>query len=181
MTCLLSFDVEDWFHAHNLRPAVSKADWEHCESRVVANTRKILSLLNKHDTYATFFVLGWVARRHPGLVEEIAGAGHEVASHGCNHRLLYSQSREEVREDLERSVEILRSIVDMPVRGTEPRAFPLPTRRSIYSGTWVFGTIPVRSPSRLTTGTARLIRLRLKHQGPLRPLRTDSWRPGFHR
>ncbi len=125
MTCLLSFDVEDWFHAHNLRPAVSKADWEYCESRVVANTRKILSLLNKHDTYATFFVLGWVARRHPGLVEEIAGAGHEVASHGCNHRLLYSQSREEVREDLERSVEILRSIVDVPVQGYRAPSFSI--------------------------------------------------------
>lgn len=125
MTCLLSFDIEDWFHAHNLRPAVSRAEWEKCESRAVANTQKILSLLDKHDTDATFFILGWVAERHPELVEEIAERGHEIASHGYNHRLLYRQSREEIRADLERSVEVLRSIVDVPVQGYRAPSFSI--------------------------------------------------------
>jgi polysaccharide deacetylase family protein (PEP-CTERM system associated) len=125
MTCLLSFDVEDWFHAHNLRPAVSRAEWERCESRVVENTQKILSLLDKHDTKATFFILGWVAERHPELVEEIAQGEHEIASHGYNHRLLYRQSQEEIRADLERSVELLRSIVDVPVRGYRAPSFSI--------------------------------------------------------
>lgn len=125
MTCLLSFDVEDWFHAHNLRPAVSRAEWERCESRVVENTRRILTLLDKHDTTATFFVLGWIAERHPHLVEEIAEGGHEIASHGYNHELLYEQSREDVRADLRRSVDILRSIVDTPVLGYRAPSFSI--------------------------------------------------------
>jgi polysaccharide deacetylase family protein (PEP-CTERM system associated) len=125
MTCLLSFDIEDWFHAHNLRPAVSRAEWESCEARVVSNTRKILRLLDKHDTNATFFVLGWVAKRHPHLVEEIAEDGHEIASHGCNHELLYEQSREDIQSDLRRSVDILRSIVDTPVLGYRAPSFSI--------------------------------------------------------
>ncbi|MCS3749303.1 polysaccharide deacetylase family protein (PEP-CTERM system associated) [Salinibacter ruber] len=125
MTCLLSFDIEDWFHAHNLLPAVSRSEWESCEARVVENTRRILDLLEKHDTRATFFVLGWIAERHPHLVEEIAEGGHEVASHGCNHELLYEQSREDVRADLHRSVEILRSIVDTPVLGYRAPSFSI--------------------------------------------------------
>lgn len=125
MTCLLSFDIEDWFHAHNLRPAVSRSEWESCDARVVENTRRILDLLEKHDTRATFFVLGWIAERHPHLVEEIAEGGHEIASHGCNHELLYEQSREDVRTDLRRSVEILQSIVDAPVRGYRAPSFSI--------------------------------------------------------
>jgi polysaccharide deacetylase family protein (PEP-CTERM system associated) len=125
MTCLLSFDVEDWFHAHNLRPAVSRAEWESCEARVVENTKRILGLLDKHDTAATFFVLGWVAERHPHLVEEIAEGGHEVASHGYNHELLYDQSREDVQSDLSRSVDILRSIIDIPVLGYRAPSFSI--------------------------------------------------------
>jgi polysaccharide deacetylase family protein (PEP-CTERM system associated) len=125
MSYLLSFDVEDWFHAHNLRPAVSRAEWESCEARVVENTRRILALLDKHDTTATFFVLGWVAQRHPHLVEEIAEGGHEIASHGCNHELLYEQSREDIRRDLSRSVDILRSIVDAPVLGYRAPSFSI--------------------------------------------------------
>ncbi|MCS4039950.1 XrtA system polysaccharide deacetylase [Salinibacter ruber] len=125
MTFLLSFDIEDWFHAHNLRPAVSRGEWESCEARVVDNTRRILDLLEKHDTTATFFVLGWVAERHPHLVEEIAEGGHEIASHGCNHELLYEQSRENVRADLHRSVEILQSIADTAVLGYRAPSFSI--------------------------------------------------------
>jgi len=125
MTCLLSFDIEDWFHAHNMRPVVSRADWDSCESRVVANTQKILSLLDKHNVTATFFVLGWIAERHPVLVKKIAQEGHEIASHGYDHRLLYSQSREEIRIDIKRSVEILKSIVDVPTLGYRAPSFSI--------------------------------------------------------
>lgn len=125
MTCLLSFDIEDWFHAHNLRPAVARSEWDTCEERVVENTRQILALLEKHDTTATFFVLGWVAERQPRLVEEIAAAGHEVASHGYNHKLLYRQFQDEVRADLKRSVDVLRSIVDVPVLGYRAPSFSI--------------------------------------------------------
>jgi polysaccharide deacetylase family protein (PEP-CTERM system associated) len=125
MTCLLSFDVEDWFHAHNLRPAVDREDWDECEARVVPNTRRILSLLDKHGVKATFFVLAWVAERHPSLIQKIDDQGHEIASHGYNHRLLYQQTPREIRDDLERSIEVLGSIVDQPVQGYRAPSFSI--------------------------------------------------------
>lgn len=125
MTCLLSFDIEDWFHAHNLRPAVDREDWEECESRVGPNTRRILELLDDHGVRATFFVLGWVAERHPGLIQDIEDQGHEIASHGYNHQLLYQQTQEEICSDLKRSIEILKSIIDQSIRGYRAPSFSI--------------------------------------------------------
>ncbi|WP_209019576.1 XrtA system polysaccharide deacetylase [Halorussus marinus] len=122
---LLSFDVEDWFHAHNLRPAVSRDEWEECESRVEQNTRQILDLLDDHDTKATFFVLGWVAERAPDLVREIDARGHEVASHGYNHELLTEQSTEEVRKDIHQSLDVLEELIDQRIRGYRAPSFSI--------------------------------------------------------
>lgn len=125
---MLSFDVEDWFHAHNLRPAVDRSDWEDCEPRVGRNTRAILELLDDHGTRATFFVLGWVAERFPGLVEEIDDRGHEVASHGYGHELLYELTDEQRREDLQRSLDILEPLVDGEIRGYRAPSFSITDR-----------------------------------------------------
>lgn len=125
MSYLLSFDVEDWFHAHNLRPAIGRGEWRDCEHRVVANTRVILDLLEAHDTKATFFVLGWVAEQHPELVRAIDDRGHEVASHGYNHELLYEQTEREVREDIERSLEILSDMTHERIRGYRAPSFSI--------------------------------------------------------
>lgn len=125
MTHLLSFDVEDWFHAHNMAPAIDRSEWEECESRVKDATYRILDILGRYDTKATFFVLGWVAERHPELVREIDGRGHEVASHGYNHRILYEQTPEEVRADLERSLEILEPLTEEPIRGYRAPSFSI--------------------------------------------------------
>lgn len=113
----LTIDVEEHFQVHNLESAVSRSDWDDHESRVEANVGRILDLLDRHRTKATFFVLGWVAERHPCLVASIASRGHEVASHGYEHRLVYSQTREEFEADLKRSIAILEdglSRVDTP-------------------------------------------------------------------
>ncbi|HXI26878.1 MAG TPA: XrtA system polysaccharide deacetylase [Vicinamibacterales bacterium] len=115
--CLLSVDVEDWFHVENLRPKVTRASWETRERRVVANTRRILDLLAEHDVHATFFVLGWVADREPALVREIAARGHEVASHGYGHELIYAQSADDFKEDIRRARGTLESLTGRPVLG----------------------------------------------------------------
>lgn len=122
---LLSFDIEDWFHAHNLRQVVSRDEWDECEFRVARNTRTILDLLDDHDAKATFFVLGWVAERAPDLVREIDERGHEIASHGYNHELLYEQSPDEVRADLERSLDVLEGLTDQPIRGYRAPSFSI--------------------------------------------------------
>ena len=104
----LTIDVEEYFQAHAYAKVIDPADWERIPGRVIANVRRLLALLAAHSTRATFFVLGWVADRHPELVREIAAAGHEVGSHGYAHRLLHRQSPDEFAADLARSLAVLR-------------------------------------------------------------------------
>jgi len=116
-TICLSFDVEDWFQVENLREKFPPQTWNKCELRVESNTRKILDLLDKYDVKATFFVLGWIAERKPGLVKEIHSRGHEIASHGYGHIINYELNREEIYEDIKKSKELLESITDDKVVG----------------------------------------------------------------
>jgi polysaccharide deacetylase family protein (PEP-CTERM system associated) len=104
----LSIDVEEYFQAHAYEKVIDRGAWERMPSRVVVNTRRLLGLLAEHGAHATFFVLGWVADRHPGLVREIAAAGHEVGSHGYGHQLVYRLTPEEFADDLERSLGAIR-------------------------------------------------------------------------
>jgi polysaccharide deacetylase family protein (PEP-CTERM system associated) len=103
----LSFDIEEYFQVHAFETVVNRSDWGSYPARVVENTQRILRLLAAHDVKATFFILGWVAERFPELVREIAGQGHEIASHGYGHELIYRQSQEEFVVDLERSLVLL--------------------------------------------------------------------------
>ncbi|HSG66232.1 MAG TPA: polysaccharide deacetylase family protein, partial [Gammaproteobacteria bacterium] len=88
----LTIDVEDWFQVSALADSVDRADWVHMESRVERNTERLLELFAQAGVRGTFFVLGWVAERKPALVRRIAEAGHEIASHGYSHRLVYEQT-----------------------------------------------------------------------------------------
>jgi polysaccharide deacetylase family protein (PEP-CTERM system associated) len=124
----LSIDVEDWFCANNIASVIPRERWGECPSRVVESTRCVLRILQERGTRATFFVLGWVAERSPHLVREIAAAGHEVASHGYSHRLLYDLSPEEFGEDLGRSLEILRNLTPGPVIGYRAPSFSIVER-----------------------------------------------------
>lgn len=88
----LTIDVEDYFQVAALAEAVKYDDWSSMEYRVEANTDRILGLFETAGVKATFFTLGWVAERSPNLVKRIADAGHEVASHGYSHQLIYNQT-----------------------------------------------------------------------------------------
>jgi polysaccharide deacetylase family protein (PEP-CTERM system associated) len=109
-TCLISFDVEDWFQVENLKGTIDKKDWEEKELRVEKNTQKLLQILDKSNTKATFFVLGWIAERIPELIKDIGRKGHEIASHGYEHELLYEIEEKQFREDIRKSKEILKDI-----------------------------------------------------------------------
>jgi polysaccharide deacetylase family protein (PEP-CTERM system associated) len=121
----LSFDIEDWFQVENLKEVISCGDWECCELRVVQNTRKILRLLDQCQTRATFFILGWVAEKCPTLIKEISAEGHEIASHGYGHELVYKLTPEEFYLDIERSKKILESITDKPLLGYRAPSFSI--------------------------------------------------------
>ncbi|MEW6049033.1 MAG: XrtA system polysaccharide deacetylase [Bacillota bacterium] len=126
--CLLSFDVEDWFQVENLRGAIPRESWDDCELRVIQNTARILDLLDCFGRKATFFVLGWVAHKVPGLVKEIAKRGHEVASHGYSHELVYRQSEEAFREDVRRAKWLLEDLIGDSVVGYRAPSFSLTDR-----------------------------------------------------
>jgi polysaccharide deacetylase family protein (PEP-CTERM system associated) len=106
---LLTILVEDYFHVGAFENLIQQHNWSNFETRYEKNTHKVLDLLDDFDTQATFFVLGWIAARNPGLVGEIAKRGHEVASRGFYHRSLKQLSDEEIREDLKRTKGILES------------------------------------------------------------------------
>lgn len=104
----ISIDLEDWFCVHNLSGAIRKEDWGKCELRVLESTERLLTLFERHQTRATFFVLGWIAERIPDLIRELEDRGHEIAVHGYNHLLLTEISAQEFDEDLARALEVIR-------------------------------------------------------------------------
>ena len=110
----LTIDVEEYFQAHAYAKVIERADWERIPGRVAANVRRLLALLAEHGTHATFFILGWVADRHPELVREIAAAGHEVGSHGYAHQLVDRQGPEEFAADLARSLAAIGRALGQP-------------------------------------------------------------------
>lgn len=120
-----TIDVEDYFMVSNFAKAVRFEDWGRFESRVGANTRRLLDLLSARGIKGTFFVLGWIAERYPRLVREISEAGHEVASHGYNHRLVYDLSEREFREDTRKAKKILEDATGAPVVGYRAASYSL--------------------------------------------------------
>jgi len=126
---MLTFDLEEWFQVENLRPLFPPHTWERLPRRLRPCTRVILELLAEHHARATFFVLGWVAEREPGLVREIAAAGHEIASHGYGHVLPLTISVSEFQEDVSRARAVLEGIVGRPVLGYRAPSFNIDQKR----------------------------------------------------
>ena len=93
-------DVEEWFHVCGVPALADPAGWDRLESRVAADTRRVLDLLDRCGVRATCFVVGWVAERHPEVVAAIRDAGHEIGSHGQWHRRVYELDPEEFTRDL---------------------------------------------------------------------------------
>ncbi|TAJ98314.1 MAG: DUF3473 domain-containing protein [Candidatus Manganitrophaceae bacterium] len=113
----LTIDVEDYYQVSGFESHIRFEQWPDYESRVVGNTWRLLEMLHFHRVKATFFVLGWIAERYPQVVLAIHKEGHEIASHGYRHRLLYNMSREEFRQDTERSKGLLEDLCGVPVVG----------------------------------------------------------------
>ena len=132
VTNAFSVDVEDWFQVSDFEAQVRPEDWDSYESRVVGNTRRLLRLLDEFRVKGTFFILTWNAERHPDLVEEIAAAGHEVATHGHAHRLVYELGPDLFRRDLERSIAILERITGRRPSGYRAPSFSV-TGRSMWA------------------------------------------------
>ena len=121
----MTIDVEDYFQVEALASTIDRRDWESFPRRVERNTERLLHILAENGVEATFFVLGWVAERHPGLVRRIVSTGHELASHGFGHLRADRQSPAEFRSDARRSKQILEDLGGVPVRGYRAPTFSI--------------------------------------------------------
>ncbi len=117
ITNAMTVDVEDYFQVAAFEKCIRREDWPRWPVRVERNTRTVLELFDRHGVHATFFVLGWVAERFPGLVRDIYGAGHEIASHGYGHERLTNMSRSEFRDSIVRTKLLLEDLTGTPVYG----------------------------------------------------------------
>lgn len=124
----MTVDVEDYFQVSAFEPVIGRHTWDGYERRVAANTTRLLELFGAAGVRATFFVLGWVAEREPALLRAIAAAGHELASHGHAHRLVYEQSPEAFREDLHRARLAIEQAAGVHVRGYRAPSFSVTAR-----------------------------------------------------
>lgn len=125
-------DVEDYFHVEAFSKDVAPQSWPSYPSRVVDNTTRLLGLLERYRVRGTFFVLGWVAEREPGLVREIAARGHEIACHSYWHRLIYRLTPEEFADDTKRAKDAIESASGRQVFGYRAPTFSI-TSRSLWA------------------------------------------------
>ena len=123
--CAFTVDVEEWFQVSALEPHIERRHWGGRASRVERPVRQLLELLARHERRATFFVLGWIAERHSGLVRAIAGMGHEVANHGYAHRLVGTQTEDEFRADVARTRGLLSDLIGRDVLGYRAPSFSI--------------------------------------------------------
>jgi len=121
----MTVDVEEHFQVSAFAGSIDRGDWGSLPSRVVDNTLRLLDLFEETEIQATFFVLGWVAERHPDLLKRIASHGHEMASHGHSHRLIYTQTPEEFRDDLVRSKQLIEDATGRTVSGHRAASFSI--------------------------------------------------------
>ncbi len=129
---ILSVDVEDYFQVEAFTDLIRREDWETRPRRVVANTERVLDLLAAHNQRGTFFIIGWIAERHPELVRKIHAAGHEVACHSLLHRLIYNLTPEEFRDDTRRAKAILEDAIGAPIIGYRAPSYSI-TQKSLWA------------------------------------------------
>jgi polysaccharide deacetylase family protein (PEP-CTERM system associated) len=110
----MTVDLEDWYHSIESLPM---RDWDKCETRLHEGTYKLLEMFKLVDLRGTFFVLGDVAAKHPSLIRSIHSSGHEIATHGYAHQLVYRQTPQEFREDVRRSLGVIEEIIQEKVCG----------------------------------------------------------------
>lgn len=132
VTHAMTVDVEDYYHVAAFANVIKPADWEQWPSRVEENTDRLLQLFDDTNIKITFFILGWVAERYPELVKRIHNQGHEIASHGYSHQLIYKQTPAIFREETASSKHILEGLIHTPVTGYRAASYSI-TRKSLWA------------------------------------------------
>ncbi len=125
ITNALTIDVEDYFQVSAFAPHIDRADWDSCECRVERNVARILAMLEEHGVKATFFTLGWIAERYPGVVRDIVAGGHELASHGYGHQRASDLKPDSFSEDIRSAKALLEDLGGTEVKGYRAPSFSI--------------------------------------------------------
>lgn len=128
----MTVDVEDYFQVAAFANVIQTQNWDNYPCRVEHNTDTLLELFDTKNIKATFFVLGWVAERYPEIVKRIVAQGHELASHGYSHQLVYSQTPEVFREETYKSKQILEEQGQQEVIGYRAASYSI-TAKSLWA------------------------------------------------
>lgn len=111
---ILTFDIEEWFHLLDFDATRGEEQWKNYEVRIYENVDRIFDILERSNTKATFFIIGWLAKTYPDVVKKIASK-YQIGSHTMNHQLVWQQTPEAFRDDVESSVKLLQDITGHPV------------------------------------------------------------------
>ncbi len=124
----MSIDVEDYFQVSAFAGSINRADWDKLPCRIERNMAVILGMLDDAGVRATFFTLGWIAKRYPGVVRQIVDNGHELASHGYGHQRASDLDRAQFSQDVDRAKKILEDLCGGPVNGYRAPSFSISSR-----------------------------------------------------
>jgi len=124
----LTVDVEEYFQVAAFERTIPRSAWQMQESRVERSTGLVLDLFAARGVRGTFFVLGWIAERHPGLVRRIVADGHELASHGYDHTRVHQLTPDQFRADVVRTKQILEDAGGVAVRGYRAPSYSIDAR-----------------------------------------------------
>jgi polysaccharide deacetylase family protein (PEP-CTERM system associated) len=132
VTHAMTVDVEDYFHVAAFNKVIDPSTWDSWPCRVEQNTNTLLALFDRNKIKITFFILGWVAERYPELIKRIHQQGHEIASHGYSHQLIYKQDPKVFREETAKSKQILEDLIQQPITGYRAASYSI-TRNSLWA------------------------------------------------
>lgn len=113
---ILTFDIEEWFHLLDNPSTKTEQQWNGYESRIYRNMDIIFKILDITNTKATFFCLGWIAKKYPDVIKEIHNRGYEIGTHSNMHQLAYEQNREEFKMDLDISIKTIEGLIGDKIR-----------------------------------------------------------------
>jgi len=133
---ILTFDIEEWFHILDNQSTQTEKEWNNFESRIHQNMDRIYQMLETNDVKATFFCMGWIAEKHPGVIKDIVNRGYEIGSHTRMHQLVYSQTQSEFKTDVEHSIKTLEDL-----SGKKVKYFRAPGFSITEETKWAFETL----------------------------------------
>lgn len=172
--CIFSIDVEDWFHILDLPSTPGISSWDSLPSSVEKNFLRLLDLFDESGVATTCFFLGWIAERFPHLVREAERRGHEIASHGYAHRLVYEMSEQDFLEDALRSRQILEDLGGRAVAGYRSSGFSVTKQTP-----WFFEAL-VRAGYQYDSSVFPASRAHGgMDEGPCAPYRVSAGSPGL--